>query len=210
MELVKLFSGALKGVPLDLQSVTVVALSIFVAYYFYTVTMQPSESQPGTQPMRICAQQAPTQRVAAPPSDPAAPTRQFTLDDLTLCRGYGGQEKNNQGFSAHQILLCVNGEVYDVTSHPSGIDFYGPGKSYHIFAGRDATVPLGRMEIKEDLCNRVELWETLTTDQRKVLADWIKKFRSKYTFVGTLRGSAEKRLDLSDFSCPPPVPVLPE
>lgn len=34
------------------------------------------------------------------------------------------------------ILLAVNGKIYDVSASPH---FYGPGGSYHFFAGRDAT-----------------------------------------------------------------------
>ncbi|KAJ2613918.1 hypothetical protein H4S08_001962 [Coemansia sp. RSA 1365] len=38
------------------------------------------------------------------------------------------------------ILLAIEGDVYDVTL---GSGFYGPGSSYHLFAGRDASRAFG-------------------------------------------------------------------
>ncbi|KAJ2077907.1 hypothetical protein H4R24_004843 [Coemansia sp. RSA 988] len=38
------------------------------------------------------------------------------------------------------ILLAIEGDVYDVTL---GSGFYGPGASYHLFAGRDASRAFG-------------------------------------------------------------------
>ena len=34
------------------------------------------------------------------------------------------------------IYLAINGSVYDVSASP---DYYGPGGSYHFFAGQDGT-----------------------------------------------------------------------
>ncbi|KAJ2337214.1 hypothetical protein GGI00_000385 [Coemansia sp. RSA 2681] len=38
------------------------------------------------------------------------------------------------------LLLAIEGDVYDVSS---GWGFYGPGSSYHLFAGRDASRAFG-------------------------------------------------------------------
>ncbi|ORX70051.1 cytochrome b5, partial [Linderina pennispora] len=38
------------------------------------------------------------------------------------------------------LLLAVKGDVYDVTD---GWGFYGPGSTYHIFAGRDSSRAFG-------------------------------------------------------------------
>lgn len=38
------------------------------------------------------------------------------------------------------LLLAIEGDVYDVSL---GVDFYGPGSSYHLFAGRDASRAFG-------------------------------------------------------------------
>ncbi|RKF61733.1 hypothetical protein OnM2_039005 [Erysiphe neolycopersici] len=53
--------------------------------------------------------------------------KQFTDDDLKLFDGTDTKKP---------ILLAVNGTVYDVTL---GRRFYGPGGSYHFFAGKDAS-----------------------------------------------------------------------
>lgn len=43
------------------------------------------------------------------------------------------------------IYVAIKGKVYDVSSRA---DFYGPGGSYHVFAGRDASraLALGSLE----------------------------------------------------------------
>lgn len=51
----------------------------------------------------------------------------FTDDELTA---YDGTDEQKP------ILLAINGTVYDVTL---GRRFYGPGGSYHFFAGKDAS-----------------------------------------------------------------------
>ncbi|POS85807.1 hypothetical protein EPUL_002678 [Erysiphe pulchra] len=53
--------------------------------------------------------------------------KQFTDDDLKL---FDGRDTKKP------ILLAINGTVYDVTL---GRRFYGPGGSYHFFAGKDAS-----------------------------------------------------------------------
>ncbi|RKF58464.1 Membrane steroid-binding protein 2 [Golovinomyces cichoracearum] len=53
--------------------------------------------------------------------------RLFTDDEL---KAYDGTDEHKP------ILLAINGTVYDVTL---GRRFYGPGGSYHFFAGKDAS-----------------------------------------------------------------------
>lgn len=190
-------------VPSDsIRALFVAVLTLFVAYYLYvTLTTRTC-----TIPARVAGGM---QSMSAPKANgDASKRRVFSLQELNDYRGDSSKQQASSEDSVSSlppstILLSVNGEVYNVTSHPSGRDFYAPGKPYHVFAGCDATVPLGRMEINKDLCNRVELWSTLTPEQCKIVADWIHRFRSKYTFVGTLKEAKGKQLDLSDFSCPP-------
>jgi membrane-associated progesterone receptor component len=65
------------------------------------------------------------------------------------------------------IWLGCNGNVFDVSSS----DSYKEGASYHLFAGQDASVALGRMSFKdEDLYN----WDysCLSVDGKEGLENW--------------------------------------
>jgi hypothetical protein len=48
------------------------------------------------------------------------------VTELEGCNGENGKP----------LLLAVNGTVFDVLSHPSGRDFYGPGCGYNVLTGR--------------------------------------------------------------------------
>jgi len=68
---------------------------------------------------------------------------------------------------------------------PPHLDFYGEGKSYHCFVGRDATRALAKMSLKEeDLVD--PRTDDLTDQQKETLTSWQTKFRSKYAKVGIL------------------------
>ena len=44
--------------------------------------------------------------------------------------------KDATGEGDRPLYVVVNGLVFDMRSHESGMTFYGPGSSYHCFAGR--------------------------------------------------------------------------
>eukprot|EP00186_Timspurckia_oligopyrenoides_P000109 CAMPEP_0182445156 /NCGR_PEP_ID=MMETSP1172-20130603/3385_1 /TAXON_ID=708627 /ORGANISM="Timspurckia oligopyrenoides, Strain CCMP3278" /LENGTH=174 /DNA_ID=CAMNT_0024640875 /DNA_START=54 /DNA_END=578 /DNA_ORIENTATION=- len=72
--------------------------------------------------------------------------------------------------------------VFDMTS---GIDFYGPGSPYHVFAGRHASHGLAmsstdRNDVEGDL-------NKLSASELDTLTQWYLKFESKYPKVGLLR-----------------------
>jgi membrane-associated progesterone receptor component len=97
---------------------------------------------------------------------------QFTIEELAQFDGTGAEGK---------IYISVRGEVYDVTS---GKDFYGPGAGYHVFAGKDATRCLGKMQISDTEANCG--WENLSEESQTTLAEWEAKYKTKYPVVGTL------------------------
>lgn len=71
--------------------------------------------------------------------------------------------------------------VFDVSS---GLDFYGPGGPYHVFAGQNASYGLARSstdpgQIQGDL-------STLTESEKDTHLGWYTKYASKYPIVGFL------------------------
>lgn len=75
--------------------------------------------------------------------------------------------------------------MFDVSF--GGMEMYGVGGPYHIFAGIDASRALAKMSFKPEDVNSHDLSD-LTTEQLKTLTDWEVKFQNsrKYPVVGTL------------------------
>eukprot|EP00252_Welwitschia_mirabilis_P002851 TRINITY_DN1286_c0_g1_i1.p1 TRINITY_DN1286_c0_g1~~TRINITY_DN1286_c0_g1_i1.p1 ORF type:complete len:103 (-),score=14.16 TRINITY_DN1286_c0_g1_i1:197-505(-) len=99
-------------------------------------------------------------------------TKQFSVEEL---RQYDGSDPSKP------IYVAIKGRVFDVSSAKN---FYGPGGSYGIFAGRDATRALAKMsKNEEDICGSLD---GLSEKEMSTLNDWEKKFEAKYPAVGTL------------------------
>jgi membrane-associated progesterone receptor component len=87
------------------------------------------------------------------------------------------------------VLIGVEGKVFDVGQR--GLGFYGPGASYHCFAGRDASIALAKVSTDdEDLVQDTETWKGpdlsgLSEDEREALDGWKEMFQ-KYDLVGDL------------------------
>jgi membrane-associated progesterone receptor component len=77
------------------------------------------------------------------------------------------------------IYIAVRGRIFDVTT---GKSFYGPGGSYVVFSGKDATRALAKMSKNEE--DVVASVDGLTEKEIGVLNDWEKKFEAKYPIVG--------------------------
>ncbi|XP_018839569.1 probable steroid-binding protein 3 [Juglans microcarpa x Juglans regia] len=77
------------------------------------------------------------------------------------------------------IYVAVKGRIFDVTN---GKSFYGPGGSYTMFAGKDASRALAKMSKNdEDVSPSLD---GLSEKEIGVLNDWEKKFEAKYPVVG--------------------------
>jgi membrane-associated progesterone receptor component len=97
------------------------------------------------------------------------PDRPFTAPELLQFNGAAKPE----------IYISVKGIVFDVTS---GSDFYGPGKSYNKFAGREASRCLGKMQVDDSESNAS--WLNLNPEHMKTLDEWFDKYSKKYPVVG--------------------------
>ncbi|XP_060183622.1 membrane steroid-binding protein 2-like [Lycium barbarum] len=89
--------------------------------------------------------------------------------------GYNGAD------SEKPLLIAIKGHIYDVSTSKM---FYGPGGSYAMFAGRDASRALAQLSFKpEDINGNLE---GLSDAELKILQDWEDKFMEKYARVGQL------------------------
>lgn len=68
-------------------------------------------------------------------------------------------------------LSRPEGTIFDVSKK---VDVYGRGKSYNLFAGKDASKALGMSSLKPE--DAVSDYSTLPEDERKVLDDWYSFF----------------------------------
>lgn len=95
---------------------------------------------------------------------------EFTPDQLIQ---YNGTDPSKP------IYVAIRGRVFDVST---GRSFYGPGGSYCMFAGKDASRALAKMSKNEE--DVVPSLDGLTEKEIGVLDDWEKKFEAKYPVVG--------------------------
>ncbi|OJT02635.1 hypothetical protein TRAPUB_6816 [Trametes pubescens] len=77
------------------------------------------------------------------------------------------------------IYVAIKGTVFDVTRKA---DTYGKGKSYNLFAGKDASRALGMSSLKEE--DAVSDYSTLSAADLKTLNDWFDFFSKRYNVVG--------------------------
>ncbi|EPT04738.1 hypothetical protein FOMPIDRAFT_1113186 [Fomitopsis schrenkii] len=96
-------------------------------------------------------------------------------DPITLAelKQYDGSD------SSKPIYVAIKGTVFDVTRKA---DTYGPGKSYNLFAGKDASKALGLSSLKEE--DAVSDYSGLSETDLKTLNDWHDFFTKRYNVVG--------------------------
>lgn len=140
-----------------------------LAYWFLSYVVPSVERSPG----ESCRAKSDT-KLKIPES--SLPYRDYTLDEL---KPYNGADKE------HHILIAVDLRVYDVSS---ARHHYGPGGSYAILAGRDASRALATHAIPKSV-RSLEGWDELndlSVSEREALNEWVSFFDSKYPRVGTL------------------------
>jgi membrane-associated progesterone receptor component len=109
----------------------------------------------------------------------AEPTRGYSRPDLTQYNGVDNE----------RILIALKGTVYNVTQ---GKAFYGPGGSYHIFAGRDASRGLAKMSLEVKDVDDPSI-DDLNLSEIDAMNNWAEKLAAKYPIVGHLVVPMEER-----------------
>ena len=117
---------------------------------------------------------------SAAPEEDEDPPRCFTPESM---RVYDGVQKPDT------IYIALKGKVYDVTR---GKSFYGPGGSYHIFAGRDASRGLAKMSLDIADVDEPKI-NDLSLSELDELQSWSDRIAAKYKCVGWLVDEAERR-----------------
>ena len=97
----------------------------------------------------------------------------FTREELAT---FDGQE-------GRPTYICIRGRVYDVSASPS---FYGKGRSYHRFVGRDATRAFGTACTQNECL--VSSTVGLDADQLREVDRWLDFYErhDKYRYVGQI------------------------
>ncbi|CUS08667.1 unnamed protein product [Tuber aestivum] len=82
------------------------------------------------------------------------------------------------------VYVAIKGIVFDVSNNRSS---YGPGGSYHVFAGKDASRALAKSSVKPE--DAIAKWDDLGDKEKRVLNDWYTFFSKRYNIVGRVVGS---------------------
>ncbi|CAM9831649.1 unnamed protein product [Sphacelaria rigidula] len=115
---------------------------------------------------------------------PPAEWKEFTIAEL---RPFDGTSETHEDRAAPPIYVGVRGKVFDMSY--GGAAMYGPGKTYNLFAGRDASVALAKMSFAAEHLDNPDMSQ-LTPQDLGVLKDWAEKMEKKYPVVGTIANSA--------------------
>lgn len=110
---------------------------------------------------------------AGPPQ--LIPEDQLLRLTLSELHGYTGADEG-------RILFSLAGELLDVSA---GRELYGPGGSYGLLAGRDATRCLATMSLEPSGLDDLT-WKPSSKEDEEALAQWCEKLKAKYPVAGTL------------------------
>jgi len=104
-------------------------------------------------------------------SSSSSSTKKFSAEELKEMNGKDGRP----------LALCIRGRVFDVSA---GSSFYGEGKSYNKFIGKDCSRAFAKTSLEDqDLNNSLE---GLTRDELETLGQWEEKLAAKYPQIGVL------------------------
>lgn len=102
--------------------------------------------------------------ISPPKDDP------ISISYLSQCDG------TKEGYP---VYVAIKGIVFDVTPNKTS---YGPGGSYHVFAGKDASRGLGKSSLKEE--DTSADYSDLNEAELQTLDKWFNFFSKKYNIVG--------------------------
>ncbi|EPY23725.1 membrane-associated progesterone binding protein 2 [Strigomonas culicis] len=92
----------------------------------------------------------------------------------------------HNGETLPTIYVSLKGKVYDCTS---AANFYGPGKGYAAFSGKEVSRCLGKMMLTTEEAN--SSWANLSETNMKTLDEWVAKYEAKYKVVGEFKPDAD-------------------
>jgi membrane-associated progesterone receptor component len=144
---------------MDANSIVLVLAAGMVSYFVLTLIRAIFET---FFPSKITAKGYQPQQVG-----------EITLEELSKCTGED---------PFRPILVALRGKVYDLTD---ARNFYGPGGTYHVYAGREAARALAKMSLSAEECTG----EISDLDEKEMitLEKWEAKFSAKYKVVGQVR-----------------------
>ncbi|KAK6355878.1 hypothetical protein TWF718_000257 [Orbilia javanica] len=99
----------------------------------------------------------------------------ITVEYLSKCDG------THEGYP---IYVAIKGTVFDVTNKKES---YGPGGSYHIFTGKDASRGLGKSSLKPE--DAIPDYSGLNESEMETLENWYTFFSNRYNIVGKVEAS---------------------
>ncbi|CAE6532502.1 unnamed protein product [Rhizoctonia solani] len=113
------------------------------------------------------------------PPEPIAPPKDdpYTLEKL---KEFNGDDPTKP------VYVSIKGTVFDVTAKR---DTYGPGGSYALLAGKDASVALGKSSLKSE--DAIADYSQLGPSEMKTLDQWHGFFTKKYSIVGKVTNMPE-------------------
>jgi predicted heme/steroid binding protein len=153
-------------------------LAVVTLTYLFLRRTPPDSPQPQTEdispkPRTGNIMQPPNENLAGPLDVP------YTQEQL---RGFDGSDPSKPIYVAIKGTIAFScglspahdpkGTIFDVSKKG---DVYGKGKSYNLFAGKDASKALGMSSLKPE--DAVPDYSTLPENERNVLDDWYSFFK---------------------------------
>ena len=89
------------------------------------------------------------------------------------------------GIKGAKAYVCCKGKIFDCSSN----EVYRADGGYNCFAGKEATLSLGKMEF--DLVGKLGWRLMLNHEELVVVAEWINYFKQRYPLIGYLKEEYE-------------------